>query len=237
MAAIALTGCGKAADPQSAAPKPGIMKLESVEPIEAPAAASLIPNGSFETWRKGAGAPEGWQAPESDYSTVTMELNKKADGKISLVQEWKKTDAGRSVFKLFGIRISDLAPATTYELRVKAMSLSANPALITAWQLIKNAPDAKEEWKIQRLALGFVTVPPQAGDEAFKEFGGRFSTGPETPTIVLLTATSDLKNAETRSVVVWDDWRLQEVDPTEAKAPEAKPAEKKAPEARAPEKK
>lgn len=164
---------------------------------------NLLPNGGFERWTAGVEAPEGFHAPVS-CSVIAKEDRCVGEGDAAVRQVWAKSGSGMSIFRKGYVAVAGLKPNTRYELFVKAHTRTRSSVRISAWQVSQRANNTTA---VDRLALDLIV--PKAG-AGFKEYGGWFTTLPGEGFSVLLVTSC--KGEELPTSVIWDDWRLTELD-------------------------
>ena len=165
---------------------------------------NLIANGGFERWTGRNEAPDGFDAPQRR-SRLFRETQKVSEGRTSVRQVWEASDGRSSIFDMFHVRLSDLAPNTTYELILEADNLTGCLIRVSAWQV---SPAKGKAESVQRLDYPVIDIVPRYG---FKEYAGQFTTKVGEDFAVVLCASC--RETDFPATALWDNWRLVKVTP------------------------
>jgi hypothetical protein len=178
------------------------------------AVENLIENGNFRDWPDPVRVPKGWthclgypRLPEMPSSILPL-WDASYEGQMAVKQTWRRSDGADSVFRQFGVTVTNLKPNTKYVIKAKAHNQSDSPVLIVPYGVVE------EGEKVQRLAEGGVLVKP--GND-FEVCSTGFVTAEQT-TVRLAAASTVEEESAYPLTVVWEEWVLLEMREDKADA-------------------
>lgn len=197
--ALGITACGKSDRSEDSAPPPGAMRVVSVEPIEAPPAPSILPNGDFRDWPEDAPAPTNFRAPNPDLSAITRQpISQEQGGGFEVLQTWKQTDFRNPWNRRFG-GFADVKPQTKYRVEVKASSPDDSHAEIIVYEV-----DPKGDTTL--LVNGLIQI---AATAKMYTYTGEFQTK-DNPRVFIESGHPN--KAKLPSNILWHEWDLRPLE-------------------------
>jgi len=197
---LALMGmsCGNPPSEPSDYPKPGEMRVVSIEEImieKTP--VNLIANGSFNEWYSGAPMPTGFVAPKDPaISSIQRRNSPDGPGRYLVEQVWSQSDASAPPSELFHTVVKGLKPDTAYRLEVNAVPVDNATVSISVWEL-KSAKELGGRW-------------PNLIETGLEENGNPANTFATNKTGAILIAAHANDRTEFPAQVLWREWRLTE---------------------------
>jgi hypothetical protein len=187
-----LPGCGKEGGPVKGYPKPGEMRLLSMDRQEAEIDnTNLIRNGDFHQWWAGAPVPNGFVQPSE--ATAMVKPIEAGDTK-GIFQIWKTNERERQLEEMLRTESAPLEAGKTYTLEVTAASASGRLVTLDIWSRAEGAWLAVEP--------SFLSLQPQGlGVKTYRKSFTAKTAGPVTIAAASNGAVSD-------APVAWLEWRL-----------------------------
>ncbi len=196
--ALMEVSCGNPPTQPSDYPKPGEMRVVSIEEIAIEQVPeNLIANGDFNEWHAGAPMPTGFVAPK-DPAISSIQRRDTPDGpsRYSVEQVWNQSDASAPPAELFHTVVKGLKPNTVYRLEVNAAPADNATVGISVWEL-RTTKELGGRW-------------PDLIEIGSEENGSSANTFVTNKTGTVLIAAHANERTEFPAQVLWAEWRLTE---------------------------
>lgn len=184
--------CGQQGGPAKGYPKPGEMRVLSMERQEAKSDdTNLIRNGDFRQWWAGAPVPNGFSQPDETRSKVlSIDV---ADAK-AFAQIWQKPERELELESMLRTETAPLEAGRAYTLEVTAAAAPGRLVTLDLW--------ARTEQGWIPVDEGFLTLMPQTA--GLKTYQKTFTARSSGSLIVAARSTG----AVGEDPVGWFEWRL-----------------------------